>query len=402
MRFSSKIVVSLLLTLGTILQSQAQISDMLSNGSVSGNLNLRLESVSQNNGLSDADAFTLSSKIAFTTGISNGFSAMLEVEDVRIVGGVDSYSVGPTGFHAGQYSVIADPETTEVDQGFLQYRNDRLTAKLGRQVIVYDNHRFVGHVGWRQDRQTFDAFTAIYSASENLNLNYNFLDKRRRIFAEDADIDSSDHLFHADYKTDVGTVTAYAYLLEMDDVGRNSLDTYGARFNGTGKLSGTATSYLVEYATQSSQSSLADFDADYLLVELGATLLDGITAKLGYEILESDSGAYGFATPLSTLHAHNGWGDLFLNTPLEGLVDRYINVGGTLLGGNWAVVYHDFEAEDSSSSIKDYGNELDLQWVFQILENYTVGLKYAHYEMGDIGTARPDTDKAWIWFNIRF
>jgi len=33
--------------------------------------------------------------------------------------------------------VIADAETTELDQNFLQYSNDSFTAKLGRQVIVY-------------------------------------------------------------------------------------------------------------------------------------------------------------------------------------------------------------------------------------------------------------------------
>jgi hypothetical protein len=35
----------------------------------------------------------------------------------------------------------------------------KLSGKIGRQVITMDNHRFVGHVGWRQDRQTFDALT---------------------------------------------------------------------------------------------------------------------------------------------------------------------------------------------------------------------------------------------------
>ncbi|WP_246283085.1 alginate export family protein [Marinifaba aquimaris] len=53
--------------------------------------------------------------------------------------------------------MIADPESTEVDQALLQYKGKSWTTKLGRQIIALDGQRFVGHVGWRQDSQTFDA-----------------------------------------------------------------------------------------------------------------------------------------------------------------------------------------------------------------------------------------------------
>jgi len=117
--------------------SSAQMSKLFDEGKAAGNFNLRYESVNQSNALDDAQALTLSSKLSFTSGIVNGFSAMVEVEDVRIVLGVDDYSVGPAGFNPGKFSVIADAETTELDQNFLQYSNDSFTAKLGRHVIVY-------------------------------------------------------------------------------------------------------------------------------------------------------------------------------------------------------------------------------------------------------------------------
>ncbi len=62
------------------------------------------------------------------------------------------------------------------------------SSKLGRHVITLDNHRFLGHVGWRQDRQTFDAFTANYAPSEELKFKYVCLDERNRIFAEECDV----------------------------------------------------------------------------------------------------------------------------------------------------------------------------------------------------------------------
>ena len=101
--------------------------------------------------LKPATALTLRSRLGYATDSYNGFSARVEVENNVAL--VDDYN-DTNGSGAG-FSVVPDPEFTELDQGFIQYKGDALTAKLGRQVLTYDNHRFIGHVGWRQDRQTF-------------------------------------------------------------------------------------------------------------------------------------------------------------------------------------------------------------------------------------------------------
>jgi hypothetical protein len=404
MRNSCKSIVNtglLITAISHTAMSSAQMSNLFDEGKAAGNFNLRYESVDQDNVLDDAQALTLSSKLSYLTGRVNGFSAMVEVEDVRIVLGVDDYSVGPAGFNPGKYSVIADAETTELDQGFLQYSNDSFTAKLGRQVIVYDNHRFVGHVGWRQDRQTFDALSLAFKPVENLNLNYNFIDERKRIFSEEADKDSKDHILHADYTSPIGTIVGYAYLLEEDNNTNNSIDTYGLRFTGSKELGDKEASYLLEYATQESETGQAEFDADYLLLE-GSLTLNSINTKIGYEVLGSDNGVYGFSTPLSTLHAHNGWADLFLGTPAQGLVDTYLNLSGKAGNINWSLIYHDYNADDSTSTVDDLGSEFDLQFVYPISENYEMGMKYANYSAGDVAAGKPDTDKFWLWFRLRF
>ena len=86
-------------------------------------------------------------------------------------------------------------------------------TKVGRQVITLDDHRFVGHVGWRQDRQTFDAVSAKYAATDNLELFYSYLYKRNRIFAEAADLDSKDFLLNVGYKTEIGTLKLLSPIL---------------------------------------------------------------------------------------------------------------------------------------------------------------------------------------------
>ena len=148
------------------------LGEALRAGTVGGQFRLRYEDVDQDRAPSEAQALTLRTRITYTSGAISNFSALLEMEDVRIVGGVNDYSLGAVGFHPGEHASIADPGTTELDQAFLQYKRDGLELRGGRQAILLNDHRFVGDVGWRQDRQTFDAMSALYSPSETLSLSY--------------------------------------------------------------------------------------------------------------------------------------------------------------------------------------------------------------------------------------
>lgn len=376
--------------------------EVLSDSTAWADLNLRYESVDQDNALRDASALTLRTRIGFKTGNLNGFSFTGEVEDSRIVLGQGDYSLAPTGYNVGEYSVIADPETTELDQAFLQYTSDKVTVKAGRQVITLDNHRFVGHVGWRQDRQTFDGITARYALNDNVSLFYGYLNQRNRIFAQDADIDAKDHLFNVSVKTDVGQFTAYGYLLEVDNNTSNGLDTYGIRYNGNMTFDTAKWHYGAEFATQTSESSNQDatleYDANYINAYVGVSI-SGITTKLNYELLGSDDGQYGFATPLATLHKFNGWTDQFLTTPQQGLQDIEVSLSGTLSGGKWMLAYHDFSADEASTQIDDLGSEIDAQYTTKIMDKMTLGVKYGRYLAGDTNV---DTNKLWVWLAARF
>ena len=374
------------------------LTEAMTSGKASVNFNLRYESVEQDNALDDASALTLRTLLAYDTGSYKGFSAKIEMEDTRIVLGQGDYTVGPSGYNVGEYSVIADPEHTELDQGYIQYKNDMFSAKLGRQVITMDGHRFVGHVGWRQDRQTFDALSTKFSPVKNLTLQYAYITQRNRIFAQDADLDAKDHLINGSYKTSVGTLTGYGYLLEVDNGTDNALDTFGVSFAGSTKAGDTKILYRAEYASQTSDSATTDYEVDYLNLEAGA-VFSGITAKVGYEVLGSDNGAFGFSTPLATLHKFNGWSDQFLGTPSQGLVDTSITLAGKMLGGGWKVIYHNFEADDASDTVDDLGSELNLSYVKKYGKHYSAGIKYAAFSAGDI---KVDADKLWIWVGAKF
>ncbi len=375
------------------------LTEMLEGGKAYGDFRLRYEQVNQDNDLDDASALTLRTKLGFKSGEVSGFSTVLEFEDSRPVLSIDDYTVGPTGFNVGEYSVIADPKSTEVDQAFVQYKTDLLVAKVGRQVITLDGHRFVGHVGWRQDWQTFDAGTITISPTEDISLFAGYIDHRNRIFADQADVDSSDLLLNASYKTPFGKLVGYYYDLEVEATDAE-LDTLGISFKGSSKLSDSLDIlYAAEYATQeSSGSGDTDFEADYLLLE-GGIKVSGISIKLGYEELGSDEGEYGFSTPLATLHKFNGWADLFLGTPSEGLVDTYLSVGGKAGPGKFLVAYHQFTADEDTEGFDDLGSEWDAQYVAKFGKGYSAGVKFALYSADDHAV---DTDKYWFWISKSF
>ena len=390
MKVNNKVILSVAISgmfLAPVTMAADTLSEALSSGKAYGDFRLRYEGVEQDNASKDASALTLRTQLGYTTGVINGFSGTIEFEDVSVAAGMDEYG--------GDYSVVADPETTELDQFFVQYKTDKTTSKLGSQVITLDGHRFVGHVGWRQDRQTFDAFTFNAKPSDKIDLSYAYITKRNRIFAEVADIKSKDHLLNGSLVTPAGKITAYGYFLEVDNDTDNALDTVGVSFSGSAPIGDAKLIYALEYASQSSESAATEYDASYMFGEVGVNVAK-FTAKLGYEALGSDDGSYGFATPLATLHKFNGWADQFLNTPAAGLVDTYLSIGYALPVGNVTVVYHDFSSDEGGM---DYGTEWDASYGLKFAKSYNAGVKYSKYSADDFSV---DTDKLWLWVGASF
>ena len=95
-------------------------------------------------------------------------------------------------------------------------------------------------------------------------------------------------------------------------------------------------------------------------------------------------GTIGFATPLATLHAFNGWADMFLTTPANGLKDLYLRaayslpadfVGARTLALN--ATWHDFKTDSLDTGI---GAEWDASAELTVNTNLSLLLKYAEYQ----------------------
>jgi len=332
---------------------------------VSLNTRLRVELADQD-GAKASQAYTLRARLGLGTKPLYGFSAFAELESVIAFDEDTYFDVVET---PNGETAIADPEDTQLNRLWLQYENPEIAGlrlKAGRQRIIFDDARFVGNVGWRQNEQTFDAALGETTLGiDGLKLTYAWIEEVKRIFGDQSpqkDWDSSSHLANLSYTFGpVLTATAFAYLLRFDnDSPGNSADSYGFRVSGKYPLGGDwSLGYVGSYAwQQDADENPVDYDADYGNVELtlGYAPLGAITA--GGELLGSDQGRARFVTPLATAHKFNGFADVFLNNGgNNGLRDAYFAVAPKLpFGISGKLIYHHFWADENGGSL---GDELD-------------------------------------------
>jgi hypothetical protein len=382
------------ITLAATGAEPASFADAIAGGKVSLHARLRYEHVDQT-ALRDADALTLRARLGFTTARHRGLQAMIEGESVLPFNGATYSQAGLNASGAGR-AVVADPRSTEINQLWLSYAHEQTTVTAGRQRLVLDNARFVGDVGWRQNQQTFDAVVLQDKSLAKTTLTYAYLEQVNRVFSSrhaQGRWESDSHLLHATHSgLSAGTVSAYAYALDFANAAASSTLTLGASFTGAHKFSDALKlAYRAELATQSDHANNpADYNARYLALEAGPAWKN-FALSLGHERLGSDNNT-GFKTPLATLHAFNGWADLFLATPAAGLRDTYLKASATLPQGlNLLAFYHRFETDRGGA---DLGDELDLQLSRKFGPRVTVTAKFADFRRDT--PALPDVRKFWL------
>jgi len=408
MKFPPKLAVSLLAIMATTAvaaEDATNLSEWFQKGDANVNFRYRLETVNQDGFSKKATASTLLTKLKFKTANLNGFSAYLEATNTTVIG-KETYNNTVNGNRTRP--VIADPETTELNQAYLQYAGKWGTTKVGRMGMNLDDQRFIGTVGWRQNDQTYDAAAAILTPTKGLTAIYAYVWNVNRIFGEDhpfGDLDTSTQIINVSYDGfDFGKLTAYGYFIDLNDapVFGLSSSTVGARFAGKKAVSdGVKLGYQLEYANQKDyKDNPTDYSADFWHAGLSVSN-SGLTAAFDYELLGSDNGS-SFKTPLATLHKFNGWADKFLNTPATGLQDIYASLAyklpaeGALGGMLMKAVYHDFKADVGGA---DYGNEWDFLISKKINKTFTVSAKAALYNANSFAT---DTDKFWLTLAAAF
>ncbi len=451
---------------GKVLPQADGFSNAVTGGKVDLSLRLRYESVDDSipsgsslAGTDDAELLSLRTALGYTTARYHGFWARLQFEANTRIGSDKALNVdddltfppGPGGSRIAEgHSLIPDNNFEEINEAYLGWRsatggcpnapggcNGNTTVKLGRQSIIYDNHRWVGNIVWRQNNQSFDAVRIDNTTINNLSISYAYVDRVNRLFGADSafkEFELTDsHFINVGYKLPFGKLTAYGYLLDFDDNPRTPFvegvgagagitnfdsDTWGVRFVGKHPIGDDFTLLgELEWANQdpTNDASSALDDNDYVNVEIGGAFKfagKDMVIKIGREVLEGN-GVNALQTPLATVHAFNGWADKFVGapggsaTPVGGLEDTSATLVvkgllANLIGPSKLVLqYHDYEADKTVSGIKDYGDEWGVLFAKPFSKEWLGVLKYANFDDGGDGFSF-DTEKFWVMLQYQY
>lgn len=346
----------------------------------------RYEHTKDADGDKTANAPTIRTILGLTTAPIAGLTATLDFANVTAIG-PERYNSGLNG-HT-QYARIQDPGQTQVLQGYLEGYG----FKVGRQILSFDNQRFIGPGAWSQMPKSFTAaifenktwiphaeftlghlFSIHTSLGKNRDLNG---DLARLRWAPDERI----------------ALTPFWYGIKEPTAPTTSYQHVGLRADGAWK-------WVTYEASIAQQKPYADGLVPQRMYRMGSVGVKGAawSARFVDERLED-----GFQTPLSSLHGFYGWSDRIGTTPTGGVVDRYLH-GKVKLGAfTGEAQLHRFNAETTGLR---YGRELDasVEWkpakAFSLLA--AVGRYFGDSGAPTAGALNQDLSKFWLMATFRY
>ncbi|MBU2738238.1 alginate export family protein [Acidithiobacillus concretivorus] len=399
---------ALLVTLAGSWANADTLSDAITQGQVHLDFRPRYEFMSQD-GKKDANAFTVQTLLGLSSKPIAGFSADLQF--INVAGIINHYNSLRNDKTA--YSVIPDPDESNVNQAYLQYAGiPRWKLRAGRQEINLDDERFVGAVGFRQTPQTFDSVSISGKPLKGLTIYGAYIWRIKNILNENVPSQtilseiswSPSSLMHAQafgywYGNQAHSAIpgAAACFLSGNAQVCNS-QTLGLRVGGVIPLThAIKLPYDLSYARQLPyDGGSAAINAAYYHLSAGLAL-PSVALHANYMVMGANpQGIYGFQTPLATKHAFNGWAEVFLTTPPKGLRSLYFTATGKIMKTQLMATYYDFHADHGAAH---YGNELDLSITHGFSRHWSAGVQYADYRRSSYGV---DTEGAWVFVDAKF
>ncbi|GHG77627.1 hypothetical protein GCM10010919_33390 [Alishewanella longhuensis] len=372
-----------------------ELSSALAQSSVSAQVRYRLEAVDQDNTLEDAFASTLRSRLTVNSSKVSGFSALLQVDNVSVLGG-ERFNSTVNGNTA--YSVVADPKGTDINQALLRYQNDNGTSfSAGRQLVNHTNQRFLGGVSWRQNEQTLDGYRLQHTFSDNINAELGHFYNVNRVFGPKGAAADQQGSFNTALLlwqlNPAHQLAAFGYDFDFANWATRSSRTVGVDYQG--KLAkGPTLSWQLALAKQDdAHNAPLSFSHRYHRLSV-SWALQNVTLQVGQERL-AGNGQSAFQTPLATLHAFSGFADIFLNTPEKGLRDNWLQIDVKGKAIALTLAYHRFDSD--TGSLK-YGDEWNVSANYPFNKQLSALVKLAYY---NADTLAVDTSKVWLMLSYQ-
>jgi len=389
------------------------IKEAILQGKSLSSLKSRYEFVDQDGKSKNANALTVQTLLGWETKPIDGISFALQFIGVSPL--IDDYNDkknGVSNLSKVNYPVVVDPEGYNINQAFISYTHqNKHNAKVGRQAIFLDNWRFVGDVRFRQNIQVMDGITTKIYPYDGIELFLSHVENVRQVTTKNQN--TRIELANLKYKISKSeSLVGYGYFVDWDDESQKikSDKTFGARLNGLRPASEEwDLLYTLEYADQSSYKDGSSLiDNYYYRVGFGVGQ-ESWSLRFDQEKLSGNANGKAFQTNLGTNHLFQGWADVFLTTPNQGIIDNMIIAKAKILGATIKSEFHLIDSDrnfttDSGSQADNYGHEFDIGIYYPIKKDTKVSLEYANFSEGDTySTARKrDIEKIWLTLIYKF
>ena len=306
--------------------------------------------------------------------------------------------------------VILDPGGLELNRALVSYRIlDEANITIGRQKLNLDDQRFIGSSAFRQNDLTLDGVHLSSRLPGSATLQAGYFRRANRPPGGDnpaGRLRGDSYYANLNLPTLLGRLGAFHYAFDVGiDAGGTAIDifssqTSGVRLDGRWDGDRSGLEWEASYARQTDfAANPVDYSADYYLgglrayagrYELGGRL----------EVLGAGDGQ-SFQTPVGTLHRFQGFADVFLVTPPDGIIDAQVS-GQAALGSagpfekiTLALAQHWFGAERGDAV---YGRETDVSLTASVAA-FELALVLADYRAEDFAS---DTTRVFLSLSWAF
>jgi Alginate export len=352
----------------------------------------------------DARGGTMRTVLGWVTAPWYGIRVRVEVMNASHLGS-KQFNDDPAQINTSPYPLLPDPLYTGVNQAYAEYTNDSgLRVKLGRQVVRFDNQRWVSDNDFRQIPQLFEGANVAYMGFEGMELSAGYYDKVRTTSGITNDLRLT--TLRAAWNPYEGqSVIGYAIFHDQAANGAftgfadNSYRVVGVKAEGAARVHDLDVPYIAEYAQQRPYANGdSRVDANYWRLGAGVST-PAWTARYDYEVKGSNGGQYGVQMPLTDFYQYNGWTLSFFTTPRQGLHDQWLTL-------RWQVVepltfYGEAHKFRSDFGGLDFGRENDVGLTWSILQGLDLRLQYARYDPGS-GTSNDAIRKTWLTLSYSY
>lgn len=315
----------------------------------------------------------------------------------------DLYNIKVTGQDIrvwGDEEQLRDIANVNIHEAWAELKiSEKLDAKLGRQELVYDDHRLLGNVNWTQPARSHDALVFRYH-----NTDTGFSADAGGAFNQE-----TERLFDTPYLLDNYKVLSYIWLHKKAGPLQISLTgltdgfqrdqsttvfryTYGSHLvYNAGDLQITGTVYV-----QSGDDAARDNISAHMYAVKTSYTLSNLRLSAGYDYLSGGSSRNSnperraFNTLYATNHKFYGHMDHFLNIPSDtrsgGLQDRYLQANYKINGhADIMATYHYFSLagniaapDDPVTALeKSLGSEMDFGFAYTFTPEITLQAGYS-------------------------